>query len=187
MSIWRVWRKPFDDPTPFCRTLFEAGVAHALRRFGVDRRKEMDPGLVAMAERGEEINRRTYMEAVESGMVLGRQMRLFHQSYDLLLTPTVAVEPFEAGRLSPPGYDQQDWLSWAPFAYPFNVTGQPAVTIACGLTPSGLPVGLQIIGNAFADRLVLSVAGAYEKIRGAISLPVSTHPGAKGSLSSGLH
>src|SRR5262245_51604349 len=59
------------------------------------------------------------------------------------------------------------WLSWSPFAYPFNVTGQPALSIPCGLTSSGLPVGLQIVGNAFADRLVLSAAGAYEQIRSA--------------------
>jgi aspartyl-tRNA(Asn)/glutamyl-tRNA(Gln) amidotransferase subunit A len=166
--------KPFDNPTPFCRVLFEAGVAHALRRFNQDQRKQLDPGLLAMAQRGESIDRRSYMEAVEAGMILGRQMRLFHQAYDLLLTPTVAVEPFEAGRLSPSGYDQHDWLSWAPFAYPFNVTGQPALTVPCGLAPSGLPVGLQIVGNAFADRLVLSAARAYEKVRSAIrTLPSS--------------
>jgi aspartyl-tRNA(Asn)/glutamyl-tRNA(Gln) amidotransferase subunit A len=170
--------KPFDDPTPFFRTLFEAGVAHAVRRFDQDQRKQLDPGLLAMAERGEAIDRRSYMEAVEAGMILGRQMRLFHQTYDLLLTPTVAVEPFEAGRLSPPGYDQHDWLSWSPFAYPFNVTGQPALTIACGLTTSGLPVGLQIVGNAFADRLVLSAASAYERVRSVkFPSPVTSCPG----------
>jgi aspartyl-tRNA(Asn)/glutamyl-tRNA(Gln) amidotransferase subunit A len=118
------------------------------------------------------------MEAAEAGMILGRQMRLFHQTYDLLLTPTVAVEPFEAGRLSPPGYDQHDWLSWSPFAYPFNVTGQPALTIPCGLTTSGLPVGLQIVGNAFADRLVLSAASAYERARSVkFPSPVTSCPG----------
>ena len=169
--------EPFDNPTPFCRVLFEAGVAHAVRRFNQDQRKQFDPGLLAMAQRGESIDRRNYMEAVEAGMILGRQMRLFHQTHDLLLTPTVAVEPFEAGRLSPPGYDQHDWLSWSPFAYPFNVTGQPALTIPCGLTQSGLPVGMQIVGNAFADRLVLSAARAYEKVRSeTISLPAPALP-----------
>jgi len=164
--------KPFDDPTAFCRTLFEAGVAHAVRRFDPDQRRKLDPGLLAMAERGEAISRRAYMEAVEAGMVLGRRLRLFHQNYDLLLTPTVAVEPFEVGRLSPPGYDQDDWMSWSPFAYPFNVTGQPALSIPCGLTASGLPAGLQIVGNAYADRLVFSAARAYEKIRSAkVPLP----------------
>ena len=51
--------KPFDNPTPFCRVLFEAGVAHALRRFNQDQRKQLDPGLLAMAERGELIDRRS--------------------------------------------------------------------------------------------------------------------------------
>src|SRR5262249_20984838 len=91
--------KPFDGPTAFCRTLFEAGVGHAVRRFDRDQRSKLDPGLLAMAERGEAISRRAYMEAVEAGMVLGRRLRLFHQDYDLLLTPAVAVEPFEVGRL----------------------------------------------------------------------------------------
>ena len=169
--------KPFDDPSSFCRTLFEAGVAHAVRRFNPDQRRKFDPGLLAMAERGEAISRRAYMEAVEAGMILGRQMRLFHQIYDLLLTPAAAVEPFAVGHLSPPGYDQDDWLSWASFAYPFNVTGQPALSVPCGLTPSGLPVGLQIVGNAFADRLVLSAARAYEKIRSVtVPLPASAVP-----------
>ena len=158
---------PFRDPTPFCRTLFEAGVAHAVRHFDQDRRKQLDPGLREMAERGERISRRSYMEAVEAGMLLGSHMRLFHESYDLLLTPTVAVEPFEVGRLSPPDYDQADWVAWSPFTYAFNVTGQPAVTVPCGITDSGLPVGLQIVGNAFADRLVLAAARAYEKARSA--------------------
>lgn len=157
--------KPFDSPEPFARTLFEAGVAHAIRRFGEEQRRRMDPGLVAMAKRGEAIDRRAYMEAVEAGMMFGRTMRLFHQKYDLLLTPTVATEPFEAGRLSPDGYDQSDWLSWSPFGYPFNVSGQPALTIPCGFTDVGLPVGLQVVGNAYADRLVLSAAHAYEKVR----------------------
>jgi aspartyl-tRNA(Asn)/glutamyl-tRNA(Gln) amidotransferase subunit A len=114
------------------------------------------------------------MEAVEAGMTFGRQMRMFHQTYDLLLTPTVAVEPLEVGRLSPEDYDQNDWLSWAPFAYPFNVTGQPAATTPCGITSSGLPVGLQIVGNAFSDRLVLSAAHTYEKVRSTkITLPAT--------------
>jgi aspartyl-tRNA(Asn)/glutamyl-tRNA(Gln) amidotransferase subunit A len=169
--------KPFDDPTSFCRTLFEAGVAHAVRRFNPDQRLKLDPGLLAMAQRGEATSRQAYMEAVEAGMILGRQMRLFHQNYDVLLTPTVAVEPFEVGRLSPLGYDRADWLSWSPFAYPFNVTGQPALSIPCGLTSSRLPAGLQIVGNAFADRLVLSAARAYEKIRSsAMPLPPSFLP-----------
>ena len=79
-----------------------------------------------------------------------------------MLTPTLAVPAFEAGRLSPDGYDQEDWLTWSPFTYPFNLTGQPAITVPCGFTEEGLPVGLQIVGPIHGDELVLRAAQAYQ-------------------------
>ena len=87
---------------------------------------------------------------------------MFHRNYDVLLTPTVAVAPFPVGRDCPDGYDTGDWLGWAPFTYPFNLTGQPAFTVPCGFTAAGLPVGLQIVGAMYADALVLRAGRAYE-------------------------
>ena len=45
---------------------------------------------------------------------------------------------------------------------PFNVTGNPAITIPCGFTSAGLPIGLQIVGKPFDEGMVLEVAHAYE-------------------------
>ena len=56
-------------------------------------------------------------------------------------------------------------LGWTPFSYPFNLTQQPACTIPCGLTASGLPIGMQLVGPMFADALVLRAARAYEQVR----------------------
>jgi aspartyl-tRNA(Asn)/glutamyl-tRNA(Gln) amidotransferase subunit A len=56
-------------------------------------------------------------------------------------------------------------LGWTPFSYPFNLTQQPAVTVPCGLTGDGLPIGLQLVGPMFADALVLRAAHAYEQTR----------------------
>jgi aspartyl-tRNA(Asn)/glutamyl-tRNA(Gln) amidotransferase subunit A len=56
-------------------------------------------------------------------------------------------------------------LGWTPFSYPFNLTQQPACTIPCGLTKSGLPIGLQLVGPMFGDALVLRAARAYESVR----------------------
>ena len=55
-------------------------------------------------------------------------------------------------------------LAWT-LAYPFNLTGQPAVTVPCGFTTSGLPVGLQIVGKRYADGAVLRAAAAFEAAR----------------------
>jgi aspartyl-tRNA(Asn)/glutamyl-tRNA(Gln) amidotransferase subunit A len=65
----------------------------------------------------------------------------------------------EALRMAPP------LTSWC------NQTGQPAVSVPCGLTHEGLPVGLQIIGARGADALVLRAARAYESARGPFPAP----------------
>ena len=59
----------------------------------------------------------------------------------------------------------QSMLGWTPFSYPFNLSQQPAITVPCGLTISGLPMGMQVVGPMFGDALVLRVARAYEATR----------------------
>jgi aspartyl-tRNA(Asn)/glutamyl-tRNA(Gln) amidotransferase subunit A len=53
-------------------------------------------------------------------------------------------------------------MSWTPFTYPFNLTQQPAISVPCGSTAAGLPIGLQIVGPRHADALVLAAAKAYQ-------------------------
>jgi aspartyl-tRNA(Asn)/glutamyl-tRNA(Gln) amidotransferase subunit A len=89
----------------------------------------------------------------------------FHATYDLLLTPTVAVPALPVGAdLSDPASERY-WIDWTPFSYPFNMTRQPAATVPCGLTKSGLPIGLQIVGRLYEESLVLRAARAYEATR----------------------
>jgi aspartyl-tRNA(Asn)/glutamyl-tRNA(Gln) amidotransferase subunit A len=102
--------------------------------------------------------------------------------YDLLAMATVPAEPFGAGAIAPAwAADPGDllWLAWSPATYPFNMTGQPALSLPAGVTSRGLPVGLQLVGPVGGDDLVLSVASRLEADLG----PVPTPPGteAKGS------
>src|SRR5204863_2530148 len=89
------------------------------------------------------------------------------ERFDLLLTPTAAVAPFGADSRPPRDIDGEatSVLGWMPFTYPFNLTGQPAVSVPAGFTADGLPVGLQIVGRRHADRAVLAAAAAYETAR----------------------
>jgi aspartyl-tRNA(Asn)/glutamyl-tRNA(Gln) amidotransferase subunit A len=82
--------------------------------------------------------------------------------------PTVGIEPFavDAWRPEPPdGGGDLDWLAWCRAAYPFNLTGQPAVSVPAGFTAAGHPVGLQLVGRRYEDALVLAVAGRFERAR----------------------
>ncbi|MBT6885014.1 MAG: hypothetical protein HOA30_13305 [Rhodospirillaceae bacterium] len=62
-----------------------------------DRLGEMDPGLLAIAEEGRGYTIDDYMDAMDARVDLGRRMNLFHESYDLLITPTLAVPAFDVG------------------------------------------------------------------------------------------
>ena len=83
-------------------------------------------------------------------------MELF---YVTAMAVAIAAIPSEQ---VPPGSGMVGWLDWSPFHHPFNFTQQPAASVPCGFTSSGLPIGLQIVGARYADALVLRAARAYE-------------------------
>ena len=153
---------PFDDPSECFRIHFFCGISHALRNLTAEQRKLIDPGILPILEASREIGRAEYMEAIDRRVAFSRAARQFLEAWDVLVTPTIAVPPFEAGQLSPQGYDRENWMEWSPFTYPFNLTGQPAISVPCGFTAAGLPVGLQIVGRHHDEATVLRTARAYE-------------------------
>ena len=91
----------------------------------------------------------------------------FMQHYELLITPTLAVPPFELGIQGPTTINGQEVspFAWIAFTFPFNMTGQPAISIPAGFTNTGLPVGIQIVGRHLDDPGVLRAAAAFEALR----------------------
>lgn len=154
----------FADPIAPLMTLWEAGAAMIVRAIAKDRRHLLDPGLAALARAGERHTATQFADALYyQRNALSLAMARFHETYDLLVTPTMPLPAFEAGRLVPQhGSYGAVWTNWSPFTYPFNLTQQPAISLPCGLTGDGLPVGLQIIGRFGADRQVLQAAAAFE-------------------------
>ncbi|MGA7800540.1 MAG: amidase [Gammaproteobacteria bacterium] len=155
----------FDNPRePFDR-LFFGGAANALRDLSAHQRARMDPALVEVAEQAARLSVLDYLEAVNFRNALIERMSLFHEDYYLLLTPTLPLPAFTAGLEVPENWPDPRWPSWTPFTYPFNMTGQPAISVPCGFTEAGLPIGLQIVGARHKDDLVLRAAHAYQTAR----------------------
>lgn len=156
-----------DPELPDCaatfRTHWFAGAANLLSRFSEAQKAEIDPGLVEIAAEGARYGLVDYLAAVSAREALGVAMNRFHQSYDLLLTPSLPIPAFEAGAEYPRERGQDRWCDWTPFSYPFNLTRQPAASVPCGLTEQSLPAGLQIVGPLYGDALVLRAAHAYEQ------------------------
>jgi aspartyl-tRNA(Asn)/glutamyl-tRNA(Gln) amidotransferase subunit A len=85
-------------------------------------------------------------------------------AYDYLLSPVAPIPAIDAG-LAAPTDDPAQPFEHIAFTVPFNMSGQPAISVNCGWTDDGLPIGLQIVGQRFDDLGVLRVAAAYEQLR----------------------
>jgi len=142
-----------------------SGAAYLVRNFTPEQKQMMYPGLVDVAEQGAQIAMLELMDAVQKRGALGIRMNQFHERYDLLLTPTLPLAAFEAGREVADVMKEKRWTEWTPFSYPFNLTQQPAASIPCGLTSAGLPVGLHIVGPRYDDARVLRAARAFESMQ----------------------
>ncbi|EFL10630.1 amidase [Streptomyces sp. AA4] len=155
----------FADPKDAFDVLWSAGAAKSLDAFPPGSEPRVDPGLRRVWEKGRTYSASDYLDATAERAALGILMGEFHTRYDVLLTPTVPIPPFEAGHDVPPGSGMTEWPEWTPFTYPFNMTQQPAISVPAGRTEAGLPVGLQIVGPRHSDDLVLAVAKLLEEVR----------------------
>jgi aspartyl-tRNA(Asn)/glutamyl-tRNA(Gln) amidotransferase subunit A len=136
---------------------------YQLQAFGDRSRELSDPALLSAAAQSHAVSVSSFIRAQLERARLHNVLMKFHETYDLLLTPSLPLPAFEVGQLVPPsGEWGTAWCDWAPFSYPFNLTTQPAASVPCGLTKAGLPIGLQIVGPIGSDALVLRAARAFE-------------------------
>jgi aspartyl-tRNA(Asn)/glutamyl-tRNA(Gln) amidotransferase subunit A len=155
----------FPDPRRAREILWWAGAAYRTKHLTAEQRALLDPGLrEVVEEKAPALTLTDYMDAMRERAELGTHMRRFHDRYDLLLTPAT---PFAAYLADHGGVDEatkQRWTDRPSFTFPFNMTGQPAASIPCGFTPTGLPAGLQIVGRLHDDVTVVRAARAWEQI-----------------------
>ncbi|MFQ5972312.1 MAG: amidase [Alphaproteobacteria bacterium] len=152
----------FENPRHAFEVYFTVRFTVLIDGMSEAQRALLDPGLAEMAEAGRSFGVRDLLEAEAERASLGGHMSLFHEDYDLLISPQLPLAAFEAGVEYPPGAGMTRWLDWSPFTYPFNFTQQPAASVPCGLTGEGLPAAIQIVGPRYREDLVLRASRAYE-------------------------
>ena len=167
-------------------TLWAAGVALGLetwtRRTGKRiRRDDVEPLTWALAETGDGIGSMGLLAAHAWLSEGNRDVAQWWRDgsgdgagggggrFDLLLTPTLAEPPVPLGTFASPADNPLQGLfragAFCPFTPPFNVTGQPAISLPLHWTPDGLPVGVQLVAAYGAEDVLLRVAAQLEEAR----------------------
>jgi amidase len=169
------------DPTSVVHYVItvQANVARALDAWGekvgrVVEQSDVEPLTWELASRGREISAPQLLATVEAVHRFGRQLaEWWRGGFDLLLTPTQAAPPPRIGTLgSTPEEPLRGFVGSAPygvFTLPFNLSGQPAISLPGGWTagdektPAGLPLGIQLVAPYGAERLLLRAAAELEQ------------------------
>src|SRR5262245_10934002 len=128
-------------------------------------RERMQKDLVRDVDQSLALTTREIARAEVLRSVLWHRVRTFMATRDLLVLPTVAVPPFPVEQPYPTeinGRPLDHYTQWFSLTYGITVTGLPAISVPCGFTRGGLPVGLQIVGRRRQDAAVLRAAAAFE-------------------------
>jgi len=148
---------PFDEAM---LTAVAAGVAsydlpgHAIH----------DPLNEAMMRRAARTSAASYVRAVAEIRAHSRAVVAFWDDHDLLLTPTLTRPPFEVGHFGgDPEAAMYEALDWLRFTYPYNCTGQPAISLPLGVTDDQLPLGVQLVGAPRGEGAILAAAAQLQE------------------------
>jgi amidase len=123
----------------------------------------------SMIESAGRANAADYVQMLNRLHAISRRIQAFFVNYDMLLTPTLAEPPLQLGVLDMmsedvAGYTARLWR-YTPFTYPFNVTGQPAMSVPLAWNDADLPIGVQFVGRYGDEATLFRLAGQLEQAR----------------------
>ncbi|MFJ2024445.1 amidase [Streptomyces sp. NPDC087897] len=149
-------------------TVIAANVAAMVRGVPRGELAELEPTSLDIALRGERLGAVDYCAALAAAQRRAAEVLGFWTRYDVLLTPTLTVLPPELGAAPEgTGFEERwrEYADWLAFTYPFNITGQPALSVPAGTAAGDLPVGVQLVGAPGAEDRLLELAAAFERAR----------------------
>jgi len=128
---------------------------------------DVEPLTWALVELGRSIGAGQYLKSVQELQKASRQIGLFMEDYDVVLSPTLGEPPVPLGTFDSPAdqplYGLRRAASFVPFTPVFNVTGQPAISLPLHWNGDGLPIGVQFAAGLGDEETLLSLAGQLEQ------------------------
>ena len=140
--------------------------AHQHHEHLEENRAQLKQSVIWNAEKGLALSALDVADAEAKRTALFGRVVEFFQDYDFLCVPTTQVPPFSVDVEYPEeinGQRLETYIDWMGLCYAITVTGCPSISVPCGFTPDGLPVGLQIVARPNADVEVLQLAFAFEE------------------------
>lgn len=153
------------------RVTIRAPLAPRMARFDAEQRRRMDLSLQLAIEESEALDPRAVAAAPLERSALFRRVEALFEAADILITPTVAAPPPKAEHEAwePLAIDGREAgtlrAAWYNYPAPFNLTGHPAISIPCGWTADGLPIGLQAVARWHDEQRLIDLAAAVERIQ----------------------
>jgi len=139
-------------------------------------RARINPSIIWNIEKGLGLSAEDIIRAERESVVLYHRVAAFFKDFDLLLCPVVAVPPYPVEQAYPTRIGNQQltsYIDWMFLTFVVTLTGCPALSLPCGFTKAGLPVGLQVIGPTHGDAAVLAAGALMEQAFGIASrLPI---------------
>ena len=128
---------------------------------------DVAPDVYAGIDNGSRIEATEYIAAQRARNALSREFRKVWDQVDLLLTPTTPTPAplIGATQLEIGGVTEEIRVATTRFCRPFNVLGWPALSMPCGSTPQGLPIGVQLVGPPHGEESIFAAAYALETVK----------------------
>jgi aspartyl-tRNA(Asn)/glutamyl-tRNA(Gln) amidotransferase subunit A len=144
----------------------EAYTWHSDMGWLTTRADRYSPTVRANIEAGASISAKDYIHAQQARRAFTTEMLAQMRQVDVLLTPTMAIPAPRADESDTPLRAGGEIIAEGNLrcTFPFNMSGQPALSVPCGFTSDGLPVGLQIVGSRFGEGSVLRLGHAYQRV-----------------------
>ena len=154
---------PGEDLGGIFRTHWYAGVANRFAAVPAELAHLCDPGFVAVAKTGSTILASALVAAQGRRAAFGAAMDNLLAKLNFIVSPATPIPAFVVGPEIPGDVILDRSINAGSFAFPINLSQQPAVSTPCGLTAAGLPIGLQFVGARGADGKVLSAARDFAR------------------------